>query len=287
MVPLRVKGEVIGTLALGRNQPCHPYTWADEVLLQDLADRAALEIENARLYQSVKENQDRLRALNVRLIKVQEAERRNIARKLHDEVGQLLTGLQITMKMSSRLPLEETRSRLDEAQKLVERLLDQVQTLSLDLRPTVLDDLGLALALSWQFERYTHQTGIQVQYDHRNIDRRFPSMIEAAAFRIVQEGLTNVARHAGVDKVSVRAWADDDLLGIQIEDQGTGFDVNSAMASHVSSGLSGMQEQAELLGGQLTIESSPGTGTLITVELPLRDIDGDNQDERDDNLAGG
>ncbi len=281
-VPLRVQGQVIGILSLSRDRPGLLYTQEDQALLQDIADRAALTIENARLFQSVSEQRERLRALSARLVEAREVERRTVARELHDEVGQLLTGLQITLKMSSRLAPEAARARLSESQKLVEQLLDRVQNLSLDLRPAVLDDLGLVPALLWQFERYTRQTGIQVRFDHRGLGRRFASEVETAVYRIVQEGLTNVARYAGVQEAVVRVWTENSTLGLQIEDLGTSFDVQYAQDARTSTGLSGMQEQAELLGGQLTIESAPGAGTLITVELPLREAQEGDHDERDD-----
>jgi signal transduction histidine kinase len=269
MVPLCVRGQVIGGLSLGRSKADRPYTEFDKVLVQDLADRAAFAIENARLYQSVSEKREQLRALSAKLVEAQEAERRTIARELHNEIGQALTGLQISLKLADRLSPEAARVKLEEAQSLVEQLLDRVQNLSLDLRPAVLDDLGLAPALLWHFERYTQQTGIRVRFDHRGIGRRFAPEIETAVYRIIQEGLTNVARHAHVAEAAVHIWTDDGSLGLQVEDEGTGFDVRAVLAAHRSSGLSGLQEQAELLGGELTIESTPGAGTVITVELPL------------------
>ncbi|HVP22108.1 MAG TPA: PAS domain S-box protein [Anaerolineaceae bacterium] len=285
-VPLRAQDQVIGLLALVRDQPGTPYTSGDEILLQDLADRAAMAIENCRLFQSVSEKRERLRALSAKLVEAREVERRTIARELHDEAGQVLTGLQITLKMTSRAVPEAVRANLSEAQKQVEQLLERIQDLSLDLRPEMLDDLGLVPALLWHFGRYTHQTGIKVRFDHSGASQRFASQIETTAYRIIQEGLTNVARHAGVKESSVRVWAKNGTLGLQIEDKGAGFDAKAALASHTSSGLSGMQEQAELLGGQFTIESSPGAGALITVELPLQDLKEGGQDERDD-IAGG
>jgi signal transduction histidine kinase len=281
-IPLRINDRVIGALVLSRNRPGHPYTLEDQFLLQEIANRAALTIENARLFQYVSEQRERLRALSARLVEAQELERRAVARELHDEVGQLLTGLQITLKMIGRLASDAAQDRLSEAEKLVGQLLDRVQDLSLDLRPAVLDDLGLAPALEWHFERYTNQMGIRVRFDHRGISRRFASEVESAAYRIIQEGLTNVARHAAVEEAAVRVWAEAGILGFQIEDLGAGFDVQVVLSAHASSGLSGMQEQAELLGGQFTIESAHGEGTLITVELPLRDSQEGAQDERDD-----
>jgi signal transduction histidine kinase len=157
---------------------------------------------------------------------------------------------------------------VDAALDLVNGLMKQVRELSLTLRPTMLDDLGLLPTLLWHFERYETQTQVNVVFGHANLEARFASETETAAYRIVQEALTNVARYAGVNEVSVRLWADDDVLGIEIRDDGIGFDAESG-ASLTSSGLNGMRERALLLQGKLEIDSAPGEGTRIVGELPL------------------
>jgi PAS domain S-box-containing protein len=286
IVPLRVEGRVIGSLFLSRDQPEHPYTADDQVLLQDLADRAALIIQNAQLFQSVNAQRDRLRGLSARLVEAQEAERRHIARELHDEVGQVLTRLRMTLQMSSRQEPGALRASLDQAQQLIGRLMDQIQDLSLALRPTMLDDLGLVPALLWHIEHYRQQTGIQVQFEQSAADRRFAPQVETAAYRIVQEALTNVARHSGAQAVAVHVGIDNSTLTVQIEDAGAGFEVAAMWATRVASGLSGMRERAELLGGELTVESAPGAGTQITAELPLRVEDARRPNEPHD-FAGG
>jgi signal transduction histidine kinase len=145
-----------------------------------------------------------------------------------------------------------------------------VRDLSLWLRPTMLDDLGLLPALVWQLRRYTEQTGIHVAFEHRGLERRFqPAEVETAAYRIVQEALTNVARHAGVGEAVVRIWLDRGRLCVQIEDRGVGFRPEAMPAEGGSSGLSGMKERAELLGGQLVVEAAPGHGARVTAELPV------------------
>ena len=121
-------------------------------------------------------------------------------------------------------------------------------------------------------ERYTTQTKVQVNFSHRGLEgQRFASEIETAAYRIVQEALTNVARYAEVTQVKVAAWADPDILCVEIKDAGAGFDPAAALSANVSSGVAGMGERARLLGGGLTIESEPGLGTCITAHLPLWD----------------
>jgi signal transduction histidine kinase len=141
--------------------------------------------------------------------------------------------------------------------------------LSLDLRPQVLDDLGLMPALDWLFKRFFQQTGIRVKFKHTPLSGRMPAQLETAVFRIVQEALTNVARHAGVKEATVRLWSNGSSLGVQVEDRGAGFDSELALAGRDSSGLAGMRERALMLGGEFTLDSRPGAGTRVTVELPL------------------
>jgi signal transduction histidine kinase len=151
---------------------------------------------------------------------------------------------------------------------VVDDLIHRVRDLSMNLRPPMLDELGLLAALRWQMDRFEAQTGIHVRFHHADLDRRFGAAAEITAFRIVQEALTNVARHAGVSHVNVDVWASAGSLGARIEDEGRGFDVEAALGAR-SSGLEGMRERSRLAGGRLTIESAPGEGTSLSVELPL------------------
>lgn len=213
-----------------------------------------------------------LRALSLRLVEVQEAERRTLARELHDEAGQMLTGLKLVVEQA--LPAAEgvVRERLHEADDLIRQLIERMRSLSLELRPQILDDLGLLVALEWHFKRYTRQTSIAVSFRHSPFPQRLPAVIETALFRIALEALTNIARHAGVNEVAVRLWAAAERVRLQVEDKGRGFEVAVAWAARNSTGLSGMRERAELLGGEFTLESTVGKGTLLTVELPLPDM---------------
>ena len=216
-----------------------------------------------------KHAEDALRALSCRLVEVQETERRHIARELHDYIGQELTGLKFLLEMTSRLPAHSLRGKLNEALASISELVERVQDLSLDLRPAMLDDLGLVPALLWHFERYQSQTGVRVTFSHRGLQRRLGPEIETAVYRIVQEALTNVARHAGIKETSVRLVANRGSLSVYIEDHGVGFDVEKAMDGGTSSGLTGMHERAVLLGGHLKVNSSPGGGTRVVARLPL------------------
>jgi signal transduction histidine kinase len=261
-VPLRVEGRTIGVLNVASTRT--PFTEGDQRLLRVVADRVAPAIERGWLVETVEESRSRLAALSQRLVEVQEAERRDIARELHDEIGQLLTGLLFRIEgygTGGGSPKEETAA-------IVNDLISRVGNLSMNLRPPMLDDLGLLSALTWQIDRFETQMGIHVEFHHAGLDRPFEPQVEITAFRIVQEALTNVARHAGVAKAKVDVTAGAEALGARIEDEGRGFDVGAALAAR-SSGLNGMRERSRLAGGRLDIESEPGRGTRLSLELPL------------------
>ncbi len=259
---------VAQTIFVIHNEEDRPHMLA--VIMTDIAKRKQAEEERERLFEEVKAGQKRLQILSHRLVEVQEAERRHIARELHDEVGQLLTGLKLTLEMSASLPAEAIKTNLKEAQSLVNELIAQVRELSLELRPAMLDDLGLLPTLQWHFERYTAQTQIEVKFKHAGLNQRFAPAVETAAYRIMQEALTNVARYAEVEEVSVEMRIAEAGLNVWIEDQGTGFDLEVIQTAAKSSGLSGMYERAALLGGQVAVESAPGVGTRLVAQLPLK-----------------
>jgi len=268
-LPLCRQDQVIGMLNLAWRQ-----TDAVDVtllpVLGQVADALALAVEKNNLFDEVRDGEERLRLLSRKLMEVQEAERRFLAGELHDEIGQGLTALRLVLDAVDRLAPQGVRARLEDAHKVTNDLIARVRSLSLDLRPPMLDDLGLLAALLWLFDRYTTQTRVQVAFAHHGLERRFAPDVETAAFRIVQEALTNVARHAGVSRVTVRAWADAASLEVQVTDEGRGFNADAAMAQGTSSGLAGMRERAVLLGGSLSVESAPGTGACLSAHLPLR-----------------
>ena len=228
---------------------------AIELLKREIAERKRIE-------EALRQKQEQVQSFSRRLMEAQEAERLRIARELHDEVGQVLTGLKLTL---------ERGAGDGKGRALVGELIARVHRMSLDLRPSMLDDLGLLPALLWHFERYTAQTGVRVAFRHTGLKgRRFAPEVEIGAYRIVQEALTNVARHARVSEAAVRLWADEETLGIQVEDRGAGFDPEAALAVRDSIGLSGLRERAALLGGRLAVESAPGAGACLRAELPLK-----------------
>ncbi|RRR69352.1 MAG: PAS domain-containing sensor histidine kinase [Candidatus Viridilinea halotolerans] len=233
-----------------------------EGIARDISERKQAEEE-------LRASAEALQLLSRRLLEAQEHERRLIARELHDEVGQVLTGLKLTLSVMSTEASPDLKASLSDAQAALSELMGRVRSLSLDLRPALLDDLGLLPALNWLIERYSKRTGIAVELRHQGVERRFTSTIETVAYRTIQEALTNVARHAQVSSVQVRLLAATQRLMLRIDDSGCGFDSDIALRSGSSTGLSGMHERIQLIGGVLTLETAPGAGTHIIAELPL------------------
>jgi PAS domain S-box-containing protein len=284
-VPLVAEDEVRSVVGLFSEAPT-VFGEDELIFFKALGQQVGVAIQNARLFEQVRAGRERLQSLSHRLVDLQEAERQHIARELHDEVGQLLTGLRLALESSTRLPSDTIRASLSEASVMVNELIARVRELSLDLRPAMLDDLGLLPALLWHFERYTAQSNVRVNLEHTGLERRFPPAVETAAYRIVQEALTNVARHAGVSEVTVRVWAQEGTLGVQIRDEGSGFDPDVVLAGETSCGLAGMRERVTLLGGQLVLDSAPGAGTRLTAELPLSELVAARRESEDENSAG-
>jgi signal transduction histidine kinase len=246
------------------------YTEDELSFLKGLADQASLAITNAQLFENVRDSRFRLQYLSKRLVEVQEAERRAMARELHDQIGQMLTGLQFSLESGKRKASEETKIIFDDAQEIVSDLIRQVRELSLRLLPSMLDDIGLFPTLQWHFEQYTNQTGIHVNFSQSGLEeKRLPQNVEITAYRIIQEGLTNTARHAQVDKVNVGIQVDDSVVRLNISDTGKGFDPERTVISRKTFGLIGMRERTTLVGGILNVKSTPGKGTKLEAYLPL------------------
>lgn len=199
------------------------------------------------------------------LVAIQETERRRIGRELHDEIGQALTGLKLLLEALPRQPELRVEKSLRSAREVIADLMTRVHDISLQLRPAMLDDLGLLPALQWHVERYQSKTGLRVAFTHSGLNRRFTTGVETVAYRIAQEALTNVARHAGVPDARLRVWAAGEALSVEVEDRGRGFDPPRVE----SNGLVGMRERALLVGGRLIVDTGPGRGTRIMATLPI------------------
>jgi signal transduction histidine kinase len=207
-----------------------------------------------------------LQILSQQVLTAQENERRHVAVELHDEIGQLITGLKMILE---RQP-EDASTTLSEARTVTNELFQRVREISLNLRPAVLDDFGLPAALSDLFKRFARQTKITIHHNINPLDeRRFDRAIEIAVFRLVQEALTNIARHADVNEATVTLTVTSDHMLISIADLGKGFDLHSQDMC-VSTGLSGMAERVNMTGGHFALESTPGKGTLVLADFELK-----------------
>ena len=270
-LPLAAEGQVIGSLFLGSDRAGAFDTEQVEIARQ-VADQLAIAIRHALLFDQVRAGRERLQTLSHQLLKAQEEERRRIARELHDEIGQSLTAVRINLQRAmTSTEVSASLPYLKESDGLVDRVLQQVRDLSLDLRPSVLDDLGLVASVRWYLDRTSRRAGFVGQLAADPPEIRLPAEIATACFRIVQEALTNVVRHAGPRRVDIALTGSDDHLEIVVRDDGTGFDVDVERQRALrggSLGLLGMQERVALLGGWISIESTPGHGTAVFVRLP-------------------
>ena len=243
------------------------------LVARDITERKIVEGERERLFTRVRADQARLQALSRQLIGVQEAERRHLARELHDEIGQALTVLKIRMQQAQGATDAETvSSNLKEGVRIVDQTLEQVRTLALDLRPSMLDDLGLAWTLRWLLDHQAKKAGLAVSFSAEVSGPRLPPAVELACFRIAQEALTNVVRHAKAGRVSVQLCGQARELVLMVWDDGTGFDINAAIEGAkcgTSMGLTSMQERAGLVGGHVDIRSAPGQGTQLFARFPV------------------
>ncbi len=273
-IPLIDQDRMIGIAEIYLNHQSSDLGTHDLRLLRALADQVAVVIENARLFSAVQEGEAMMRRLSLRLINIQEQERRYIAQELHDELGQLLTALKINIDLTLRkIPdaYVNLRQRLQEASQLAEELLINIRSMTIELRPTLLDDMGIVPALRWYLKRFEQRTGIEVQADIQELPRRLLPEIEATLYRVTQEALTNIVRHAEAERVSIEFEHRRDTIALIIQDDGVGFDMQAwterANGQH-SLGLTGIQERARLLNGRAHIFSQPGQGTQITLTLP-------------------
>ncbi len=268
-VPLMVRSQVIGCLTLS-SQEINSYGATEAKLAQAFANQATVAIQNARLFKEVRLGRERLRSLSQRLVEIQETERRHIARELHDEAGQSLSSLMVGLRLLER--------EVDNPDTLMEGIInlkqmtndvsENLHRLAIHLRPASLDHLGLVAALRQHIEEFGRQNGLTTQFEAVGMeDKRFPPTVETNIYRIVQEAMTNVVRHAKATRIDVLLEKRGDQVVAIIEDNGVGFDAEAAGQSS-RLGLLGMRERAEMLKGDLMIESSMGAGTTIYVEVP-------------------
>ena len=239
---------------------------------------ASVEHANAVLERRVEERTRQLSRVLGRVISAEEDERRRVARELHDETSQLVAAMAMSIDAAKGAP---TPAAVTELRLLIDRMHDSLHRIIVNLRPSVLDDLGLAAAIDWLAEHQLRRAGIAVRCELSDLqDCRVDSTIEIALFRVVQESMTNILRHASASAVLIqggiiqaRASESEGRLWIEIEDDGEGFDPG-AIAAETGSlrgiGLAGMRERMELVGGTIEFDSAPGEGTRIRLEAPVQ-----------------
>ncbi len=238
-----------------------------------IVEHKRVEAERALLFEEVQSSRQRLQSLTRQLIDSQEKERRHLARELHDEIGQVLTGVKTNLQsLQLAFDPQTLTARLEESIEVVDRALRQISDLSLDLRPSLLDDFGLAPALEWYARRQAGRSGFSVRFAAVPEDMHLPPNLETTCFRVAQAAITNIARHAQAKHVVVELCQSETELQLLIRDDGVGFDAEAMLArtaQNESFGLLAMQERVALVGGQIEFRSSPGRGTEIQVRLPL------------------
>jgi two-component system sensor histidine kinase UhpB len=217
--------------------------------------------------------EDLAKSRATQIVHAQEQERKRIARELHDETSQLLTSLLIGLKvLEESTPDETVRARVADIRALAHQTLRAVRNLSIDLRPSALDDLGLLPALRWYIKEYQQKCGIAVDFGASGLKERLPAEMETALYRIIQESLTNTAKHARATKVNITLAEEDGAIHANICDDGRGFDAQAVLRTPWQDrglGLAGMTERASLLNGTVDIQSEPGSGTRIDVKIPV------------------
>jgi signal transduction histidine kinase len=266
---MKMGGETIGVMQV-QSYRLDAYSQEDIELLSALANVAVIAIENARLFEQVRAGRERMRRLTQEIVSAQEEERRRLSRELHDEAGQALTALKISLDLiQSDLPVEDgsLRQRLGEAVALTETTMEQIRLLAYGLRPPALDAVGLSYTLEGLCRDFAERTQLSIDYDGAGLPV-LPEAVNICLYRFLQEALTNVAKHANGNQVWVALRCDAETVSLSVEDNGQGFDKLAKMPAGI--GLLGMRERIELLGGQLEIESWPGQGTCLTARIPLQ-----------------
>jgi len=270
--------EVLAKAVRGELAPANAPVEEEKVLLKEYSEILVRKLEERTLQleqanRALQEVIARREALSRRLLEVQETERRSIARELHDEVGGVLTAVKLNLQSLRRTQGDGPgEAALADGLALVDGAIQAVRSLSLDLRPAVLDDLGLIPALKWYCERQAQRAGIPIDLALDAIDLKLAPQLESACFRIVQEAVTNALRHASARRMQVALRRNNGSFVLEIADDGVGYDLAAARQRGLagrSSGLIGMEERAILLGGRLSIDSAPAAGTRVRAEFAL------------------
>jgi signal transduction histidine kinase len=259
-VPLVVRTRPIGVVvAHDKRGATSSFTDDDVRLAESLTARAAMAVDL-----SERVSRDAVR----RVVEAQELERARLARELHDETGQALTSILLGLKsLEERVDSDEGRRATSELRELVVSTLQDVRRLAVELRPSALDDFGLVPALERLRDTVAEQSGVDIDIQSQLKEERLPEEIETALYRIVQEALTNVVKHAGATRVTIVLTQKGNAVTLLVQDDGGGFDPQDVREGGL--GLTGMRERVSLLGGRLSVDSTAGAGTMLSAEVPV------------------
>ena len=287
-VPLRAKDIVLGVLNVASRLP-HHFTEDDMHLLHAIGDQLGVAIEEAELYERLRKERENYRRLARHMLIAQEEERGRVARELHDETSQSLTGLSLNMRAilsiakSSDFGDDAFKAKLEKAHNITIQLSSEISKIMKSLRPTALDSLGLAPAINQYAENRLQPLGINISVIHKGTEKRLPSEVEFALYRIAQGAISNIAWHSQARNAVINVRYNTDKVIMQIKDDGTGFDASRPIEVDESGrgrGLFSMKERASLLDGTCDIQSQPGKGTKIVVEVPMYWSKADAEDKR-------
>ncbi len=271
-VPLTTKRCTLGSMCVATREK-NSFQKEDQELLTAIGSQIAVAIENARLYAEVQHKEHIRAVLYKKIVNAQEEERRRIARELHDDISQALTALIFSAEEGFEMSdPDEIKHRLQSMHDIIQNTLDVVHQIIFDLRPSMLDHLGLVPAMRWFAETHLESRGARVTIKQDKPLRRLSPELETALFRVVQEAITNIARHSAARNVELNIHLDQDELCVDIIDDGIGFEINSVTISPDSGrglGLLGMEERLELLDGEVTIETAEGAGTKVFIRVPI------------------
>jgi PAS domain S-box-containing protein len=272
-LPLIVEGKHRGMLVVGYRQH-HEFAGREMRLLISLAEKHSIAMVNAQLYTDLLQREKELEILSGARVQAQEDERRRIAREIHDGLGQMLTAIKFNLEILEDMITagKDERDRIDDMKNLLDSVMKEAREISYNLMPSVLEDFGLAPALQLLSEQFANRTNVKVQFQAHGVTERLETNMEIGLYRIAQESLNNISKHAEATEVNLQIINHSKGIRLVIEDNGKGISAQPSLIRATGKGgmgLPGMRDRASSIGGALTIDSTPNHGTLITVEVPI------------------
>jgi two-component system sensor histidine kinase NreB len=267
-MPLRISDQVIGVLVIGFDKP---FEWlpTEKELLAAIAERSALAIEKARFNDALRERELRIAELSAHLLRAQEEERKRISRELHDATGQQLMVIRLYLGMldGNSADTSELRKKITETVTVVDQTIEGIRRIIAKLSPLVLEELGLIAAIRKEAKDFTKRTGVRTRVAVSDTVGRLSNQTETAVYRVIQEALHNVAKHANAKNVTLQMNRDGDRISLVIQDDGVG--ITHGPVAGRNFGLAGMRERVAMLGGTAKVASAKNKGTRIEVKVPV------------------